>query len=514
MELTLLELKKQNARLKQRLLDTQSLTQVGSWDWDLLTNKVEWTDMMYLLLGHVPHTVEPTYALALHHVHDDDKAIYEKTIEKCLKEKSVYKLRNRIVLDNKTIIPVVSMGRCILNDSGAVIRMVGTVQDVTSQIIAENNLLDKEKAIQSDKNKSVFLAKVSHEIRNPLNAIFGFSEQLRNENLIEENKVDYLNIIQSSCKSLKSIVENILDLSKIDAKEISPSIDTCNLNEIMNNLHRQFSDSNANSSISIRLNKALVDNDSFIKTDNVRLIQILTNLLENALKFTEQGYVEFGYNINNNFIQFFVTDTGMGINPKDYNLIFERFKLVDHQNENSGTGLGLSICKELVNVLGGEIWIDSLINKGSTFYFTIPYSRIDVEIENRGIKIIQQKNNIPEVLVLVAEDNYNNFKYIEVVLKQENYGIIHAKNGQEAVNIIKEKKPIDLIIMDIRMPVMDGITACRLIKEIDINIPIVIQSGDLINDIKKEAKDAGCDAIMVKPFSKDELLEVIEKQLK
>lgn len=513
MNLTYSELEKQHLLFKQRLFETQSLSRIGSWDWNVLTNEVEWSDMMFLLLGYEPNTVIPSYSIAYNHVHDDDKAVYEMTIETCLKEKKPYFLENRIILEDNAIISVASRGTCVLDEKGNVIRMIGTVQDITKQIISKQNFIDKEKAIERDRLKSQILADVSHEIRNPLHAILGFSQLLRKSDLTDSKREYYIDLINSSGNILKSLVSNILDITKFDANELNIVPGPCNLNEIMRNLHSQFNILNTNSSVSLKLSTFLADNESNINTDSNGLIRILSNLLENAQKFTKMGSIHFGYTISQNLIHFFVTDSGIGIDSKDYDTIFQRFGQMNRQDLSSGIGLGLSICKMLVGQLGGDIWVQSEIDEGTTFNFTLPYNKINIKTINQEISNILPEDDRPNITILVAEDNEINFKYLEKILQEENYDVIHVNNGREAVRLVEEEGSIALILMDIRMPIMDGITASELIREINPSIPIIMQTGDINENIHKQAMDSGCKAIVIKPFSELELFAIIDKQL-
>jgi two-component system CheB/CheR fusion protein len=506
-------LEKQSILFEQRLFETQNLARIGSWDWNVLTNVVQWSEMMFLLLGYEPNEITPSYSIAYNHVHDDDKAVYEKTIDTCLKEKSTYFLKNRIVLDDGTVMFVISRGKCVLDEKGNLIRMIGTIQDISEQIIAEQNVIDKEKALERDRLKSQFIANVSHEIRNPLNAILGFSQLLRNPDLTDYDKENYLDLISSSGTILKSIISNTLDISKIEANELHIVFAPCNLNEIMKNLHTQFNNSNSNSEVTITLSNALADNESSINTDSNRLIQILSNLLENAQKFTKKGSIYFGYTVSQSLIHFFVTDSGKGIDTKHTDIIFQRFRQVDRQALNSGIGLGLSICKKLVALLGGTIEVDSEIDKGATFNFTIVYNKINSTTINGKTLNIHPKNDTSKVTILVAEDNEKNSKYLDIILKAENYAVIHARNGEEAVKLAEEEKSIALIIMDIRMPIMDGITASILIRKMNPTIPIIMQSGHIDEYVQKQIMDIGCNAFIAKPFSESELFEIIEKEL-
>lgn len=506
------ELWKEHDFLIRQLFETQSLSRIGSWNWNVKTGEVHWSDMMFVLLGYEPGAVMPSYEVALRHVYQEDQAVHQKTLEKCLADKSDYHLKNRIVQDNNTVIWVVSRGTCYLDETGEVARMMGTMQDITEQRNAEEVLHAKEKAEESDRLKSQLLANVSHEIRTPLNAILGFSQLLKNPDLSRESKESYIGIIISSATQLKAVISNILEISKIDANQVSLTYSKCNLNKMMNDLYIQFKNSMPDKSVSLNLSKALDDDMCTIHMDGNRLIQIISNLLENANKFTKKGRIDFGYDVRADFIFFHVTDTGIGIPAEEHESIFERYRQLSNPAHTQGNGLGLAIVKELVTLLGGEISVDSAPEQGAAFTFCIPYHPLRLkEGEQHPRRQVQFNLN---TTILVVEDNILNFKYLNIILKEKGYGTLHARNGKDAVRLFKEGKTIDLVIMDLRMPVMDGIEATQRIRKINSNIPVIMQSGDVLDPIMDKAFAAGCNAFVPKPFSEEELFEIIEQQLK
>jgi CheY-like chemotaxis protein len=254
----------------------------------------------------------------------------------------------------------------------------------------------------------------------------------------------------------------------------------------------------------------LKDEDAFISSDSTRFIQIISNLLNNALKFTKNGIVEFGYTVNDTMIDFYVSDTGIGIPSDELSKIFNSFYQVEStlDRKYGGTGLGLSLCKAYVELLGGKIWVTSELSAGSTFYFTIPFDKYETSSPIKPIEkeIEEIKTKISHVL-LVAEDDENNYNLISIFLSDHNVTILRARNGQEAVDLCKSNKDIELILMDINMPVMDGYTATRLIKEIRPEVPVIAQTA--YADDRIEALKSGCVDFIAKPFNKDSLLRVI-----
>jgi signal transduction histidine kinase len=353
----------------QTLNETQKLSKIGSWNWNVLTNEVIWSDMMFTLLGLELNEHSPSYELALNQVHPEDKAQYEETLGLAMANQTEYHLENRIIKSDHSVIHVISRGNCYFDEKGDLIQMIGTVQDVT--FFKENELRLKE----SERLKASFLANISHEIRTPLNAILGFSSLLKRENLSNEKKDQYLELVRIGGEKLLNIISDIIDISKSDTNQLSINTDTCHLNQLIDNLQRQFNIHDSNKIGQIKTTKGLTDTKSTILTDELRLTQILSKLLENALKFTHKGSVEMGYLHENKTLKFYIKDSGIGIDAKNHSTIFERFSQVnnDYSKAESGNGLGLPIVQSLTELLGGKVWVDSELNKGATFYFTIPY---------------------------------------------------------------------------------------------------------------------------------------------
>lgn len=375
------------------------------------------------------------------------------------------------------------------------------------------NLLEaKEKAEESNLLKSSFLQNISHEIRTPMNAIMGFSQLLNTEKLFDEKRKSYISTIISSSKQLLSIVTDILTISFLETKQEKVNIAETNINEIIDDLLATFKQQKTNQDILIFNTQHLSNANAEVFTDKSKLIHILSNLISNALKFTFKGFVEFGYSLKNNQLEFYVKDTGIGIEPELHQKIFEQFRQADKsiQVNYGGLGLGLSIAKGYTELLGGEIWVESELEKGAIFYFTIPFNPVN-KINKLGIE--EGQNNFAKV-ILVAEDEVFNFKYIQEVLSNTELVLIHAVNGKEAVDFCQSNPEINLVLMDIKMPELTGDKAAQIIKKNRPDLPIIAQSAYVMpHEIAKY--DGIFDDYITKPISrrilKDTILDVLEK---
>ena len=393
---------------------------------------------------------------------------------------------------------------------GKMVRVV-EFRDITEQKNAEAEILKaKEKAEESDRLKTAFLQNMSHEIRTPMNAIIGFSEFLNDPDLSPEKRKSFISIVQNSTYQLLAIVTDILTISSLETKQEKISIEKVSINNIIIDLLATFKPQAQKQNIQLYSKQTLNDQQSEIYTDNTKLIQILTNLLTNALKFTHEGFIEFGYNLKNKSLQFYVKDTGIGIKPELQEIIFERFRQADLSitKKYGGTGLGLSISKGFVELMGGKIWVVSEPNKGATFFVEIPYNPVK-EIPNH---VTLEHLNYKNEFILVVEDEQYNFLYIEEILINLNLKHLHAKNGLEAVEICKKNKNISLVLMDIKMPIMDGHTATLLIKEFLPNLPIVAQSAYALEQEIEEYSGI-FDDYLPKPIKKETLTKTISKYI-
>lgn len=371
----------------------------------------------------------------------------------------------------------------------------------------------KERAEKSDHLKSAFLANMSHEIRTPMNAILGFSDLLMLDDLSSKKKDKYHEIINKSGKRLMNLISDIIDVSKLDSQLLTVNLQVFNVNHLLESIHQHFVCNSSKKHVQLKLVQSLHNENSFIRSDETRLAQVISNLIENAFKFTKEGTIEFGYSINNDFMHFYVKDDGVGIEAKDHQLIFERFGQSNNEIDKikAGTGLGLSISKGIVELLGGKIWVESEPEKGSIFYFDLPFDTVqETQKEERDTHndyVVPEKDTLKTILI--AEDEMTNYLYIKAVLKEESFCLIHAKNGKEAVDSIKTNNNIDLILMDFNMPVLNGIEATKEIRKFNTDVPIIALTAYAMIGDREKALGIGCNDYLSKPFSKKVLLERI-----
>lgn len=386
-----------------------------------------------------------------------------------------------------------------------------TIQRKKSENELKNALA---KAQESDRLKSAFLANMSHEIRTPMNGIIGFSELLLNPKLSEIKINKYAEIIINSSKQLLSILNDILDISKIEAGVIKLNSESVNINKLLDGLHAFYKPIAQENNLTLHCVKGLENFKSVVEIDKTKLHQVLTNLLSNAFKFTNKGCIEYGYQLIENKLQFYVKDTGVGIDEKLQNKIFDRFTQVNQKlnKKNKGTGLGLSISKKFVELFNGEMWISS--NKqGTTIYFTIPYIKpkaisISTVVEENK-QTFQVKNK--EITILIVEDEEYNMLYINELFSHTKFKIIEAGNGKKAVELSQIHPEIDLILMDIKMPFMDGNEAMKEIKKLRPDLPIIALSAFAMESDKETALNNGFDSYLTKPIDRKQLFEVIGK---
>jgi len=376
----------------------------------------------------------------------------------------------------------------------------------------------KEKAEESDRLKSAFLANMSHEIRTPMNGILGFASLLKEPDLSGSEQKQYIGVIERSGERMLNIINDIIDISKIESGTMELNIKEQNINTQLKYILAFFKLEAQNKGLKLILKNTLPAEKAKISTDGEKVSAILINLIKNAIKYTDEGFIEFGCDFiekqDSSFLQFSVKDTGIGISKERKNIIFERFIQEDIQDIHArqGVGLGLSISRAYIEMLGGRIWVESKKGKGSKFYFTIPIESIgseETEEENKS-KIINKFNPL-NLKILLAEDDKTSSNFISIILSDYSKEIIKVKTGKETIETCRLNPDIDLILMDIQMPEINGYEATKQIRQFNKEVIIIAQTAyGLISD-REKALEAGCNDYIAKPIKKEKLIELLEK---
>lgn len=406
----------------------------------------------------------------------------------------------------------------MFDEQGKVTGLFGISRDVTDRKAIEESLVrEKERAEESDRLKSAFLHNISHEIRTPMNAIVGFSELLNDPGLSSEKGKYFCDIILQSSQQLLSIITDIIKIATIEAGQERVSEHSVNLNDQLQLIYDQFRLAAEKRNLDFRLTTRLPNAGAVVNTDATKLVQVLNNLLSNALKYTRQGSVLFGCRVQNSELHFFVEDTGIGIPSSMHEEIFKRFRQVENSDTPrlGGSGLGLSISKAYVELMGGKIWVESEPGMGSIFRFTLPYKPAPAHQPSEEAEEADLRSEtLRAIKLLVAEDEENNFVLISEQLLGLNVKIVKAKNGSEAVEICRNDATIDLVFMDLKMPVMDGFEAARQIRLFRPLLPIVAVTAYSSEEDICKALACGCNDVIGKPFGRDQIISKIARQIR
>jgi len=420
----------------------------------------------------------------------------------------------------------ISLSTTVIKDkSDKPIGLIGVASDITERINKEKELIEaKDKAEESDRLKSAFLANMSHEIRTPMNGILGFAQLLKEPKLTGEEQQKYIHIIEKSGERMLNIINDIINISKVEAGQMEISFTETNINEQIEDIYTFFQPEIEKKGVQFSFKNSLPSKRSIIKTDREKIYAILTNLVKNAIKFTKTGSIEFGYRSvgtpnSVSLLEFFVKDTGTGISAEKKEIIFERFRQGnDLLNKGyEGSGLGLTISKAYVEMLGGKIWVESEEGVGSVFYFTVPYHTKTKEISySNEWMLAKDENNqlypkVSGLKVLVVEDDEPSEILIKKIIKDYSKDVLIAKNGIEAIDIYRNIPDLDLILMDVKMPTMDGYEATRRIRQFNKEVIIIAQTAYAVAGEREKALNAGCNDYISKPINRVLLAELMQK---
>lgn len=482
--------------LNQRFKIAVESGNIGVWDFDYQNNILEWNEPMFEIYevekNEFNHTIQAWEKI----VHPEDLAKTNENLYNAIRFDGLYNTIFRINTKSGKLKYIDAYGKIIKDNDGNHIKISGVNIDITNSVNEQLELKKaKELAEENDKLKTAFLHNISHEIRTPLNGIIGFTHFLTEDNISQEEKIEFEKLIKNSANRLIQVIDDIIDLSMIETGQIELKKQLFDLNGVVDDVYVLYKDRMKEKGLDFKYSYDASQSVQLF-SDSKYILKILSHLLHNALKFTNSGVVELSYKLNGKKVQFKVKDSGIGIEDTIKNKIYERFVQGDNEvNRNyEGAGIGLTLCKELVEKLGGEIWFESQYNVGSTFYFELPLREND------------------ENYILIAEDNDTSFTFLKILLKKSGYNIIRALNGKEAVEMC-ESHNIDLILMDMKMPIMSGYEATEIIRRTYKNLPVIAVTADAVEPLVDKALKAGCNSHLAKPIEPKILLTEIKKYL-
>ena len=436
-----------------------------------------------------------------------------------IRKKGSWQGELKAIRPDGTVFDALVQASVITSKDGKPLCMQASFYDITERKTWEQDLIiAKEKAEESDRLKSAFLANMSHEIRTPMNGILGFTELLLEPDLSSEQKEEFINIVHQSGRRMLNTVNDIVEISKIEAGIVTMNLKEVNVQERLDELIRFFTPEATKKGLKLTLEKEVPKTATVFTSDQNKLDSILTNLIKNAIKYTRAGEISVGCKTKENMLEFFVKDTGIGIPAERQKAVFERFIQADitTTRQFDGSGLGLAISKAYLEMLGGEIWVESKPGEGSAFFFTLPLSgQISEKSGEKETGNPDEKSSqIKGLNIVIAEDDETSAIYLQTILQSENSKFIRSKNGLETVEFCRNNPDIDLVLMDIQMPGIDGYEATRQIRQFNKNVIIIAQTAFAMVDDREKALEAGCNDYISKPFKKDNLVGMIQKYFK
>ncbi len=376
-------------------------------------------------------------------------------------------------------------------------------------------LLAKEKAEESDRLKTAFLENVSHEIRTPMNSILGFLDLLKEPRLDDLQKTDYIDIVNKSAQRLLETITDIVELSKLESGQPEVHLQDVDIKELMRQQLNLAKTEATRKGLELRLAEESYGDSQILFTDKQKLTSVIRNILNNAIKFTKQGYVELGNYLEDEKLVFFVKDTGSGIPADKLEAIFERFVQADHKVTRGyeGSGLGLSIAKAYLELLNGTIWLESEVGKGSIFYFSVPANPVSLEKPVTPKTAANISGELSDHTILIAEDDDMSFLLLETILEDRKLNILRAVTGEEAVSLLKAHPETSLVLMDLKMPGMGGLAATREIRQFNQSVPIIAQTAHALMGDKSKAIEYGCNDYIAKPINRKDLFKMLDNYL-
>ena len=514
------------------LKETQLIARLGTYSLEVNSGKWTSSEVLDSIFGIEPDfdkTVEAWVSI----IHPEWQQIMDNYFrQEVIGHSTNFDKEYQIIRQNDRVVRWVhGRGELKFDAQNRPILMLGAIQDITERKQIEEDLIKaKEKAEESDRLKSAFLANMSHEIRTPMNGILGFSELMKEPTLSGEEKQEYISIIEKSGIRMVNIINDIVDISKIESGQMEIKLSETDVNKQLEDICNFYRPEAEQRGLQISFRNTLKEKEAMVRTDQQKISAILTSLVNNAIKFTHKGSIEFGCGYvgvgtrhalciqQPKSLLFYVKDTGIGIRNEQLGIIFERFRQGSESlnRKYEGAGLGLSISKAYVEMLGGHIWAESEEGKGSTFYFAIPCTARSEEKPESKRAVLGDGLEKPDLMlkILIAEDDAESMVLLTKIVQKFNREVIKARTGLEAVKICRKNPDIDLILMDIQMPEMDGYEATRQIRQFNSGVVIIAQTAFASIGDKELAMEAGCNDYISKPIKRKQLLESVNKHFK
>lgn len=518
----------------KRYRKAQEVGNIGNWEYDIKNNLFWGSEEGKRIYGFNPENENFTVETVMNCVIDRERV--DQALVDLITENKAYNIEFEIIPVNSSNKKTIhSVAELIRDENGDPFLVTGILQDITERKKAENVLKEKseeietqneeylqineelreakEKAEENERLKSAFLANISHEIRTPMNGIIGYSEFLLESNLSVSEQQEYAAIVNNSAKRLLTLINNVLDISKIESGQMQVKVDNFNINNLFEEIYDSRKYLAKNKELSLTLSLGLTNEKANIKSYEFAFYQILTNLLANAFKYTAQGSVEFGYKKIDNLIEFYVKDTGIGISKEYLPKLFNRFsqEVVTMNRKYEGAGLGLSIVKGLLDLINGKIGVETESGKGTCITVKIPcFNTINTPVPNETVAL--KNNNLKGACVLIVEDDEASFNLLKKqILRSADIKILHATDGYSALEQVKINPDITCVLMDLHLPDMDGLEATRHIKQTNRDMPVLAVTAAVMQSDRDKALSSGCDAFFSKPIDKTKLLALISK---
>ncbi len=453
-------------------------------------------------------------------LHPDDSDYSDKRI-KALKDSGIYESELRLRNKDSNYIFLLSKSVEIKDDSGDILGYLVISRDITSIKETQNELLiAKEKAEESNRLKSTFLANISHEIRTPLNSIVGFANLLNDLDTDDKVREEYVGYLNQNTERLLQIISDIIDLSRLENSEIEIHYNPVRINSLLDFAENYAKEliTRSGKEIELHIRKNLKEPRDVVYADEVWLKRVFRHIVDNAVKFTRSGSIEIKSAMAGTSMMFTVKDTGIGISKDNLKSIFEQFRQESdgHHRPFEGLGVGLTLTKQVIEEMDGYLWVESEKGAGSEFFFTIPYRPVEsTAVESDKIDKLKEPKvyNWKNKKILIADDNHDILKYLHRILSDTGVTVIQARSGEEALSLVKENDDIDLILLDMQMEEMNGLEATKEIRKIRKTIPIVAQTAFLFEEEQDFVLEAGCDACLIKPVRKEQLYSVVSNLL-